>query len=917
MSMKKISSKIAAIIAATLAISCATVCHSENMEVEKVGFNESDIVLRFGVLSDIHMSGSWNIENSQKLLNNAYASLLNVAGKNADGSTRLDAVLIDGDLTDAMNSSGNVSRSDQKIHQNYVELAGFRDVTLKHFNKSNKTDNVAIIYANGNHDSAGGVALGDDLTADKSGFYSPKLMQKIISGYKWESAIPGKPSATAKEIADYNKEQIYAFDEKNGEYYEFFYGGDEYLGADGLDYGNRIVTVNGFSFITVEPMSYKSEYSAKTLEWLDSTLSGITGEKPDKPVFVATHPRVKNTVFANSSQSTSDIKSVLKKYPQVIIWGGHEHSALNRELAIWQGDFTAVDAGASHYGSASHFGYEDGNVPANAKDLTGYSGKEYRKLSQGHFVEVDSTGNVRISRIDFYNSNPEKGDVRIIGEPWIIPAPKEDLSHLQVYNLENRKASNTAPYFDNDAKLVLEGNDDALSVKVSFPAAKDDTRVISYFLTAKSDRKTLAKRELTSFYYDHADYSELEDHVYNFTVDEIPGNTEITFSVYGIDDFGAKTDTLEAKITLTSDSTIPYPSKEFDISKLNQNSWTSDENKGVFTKDVEFEGRKAVLIEKSPDNLDSSHQMIMNNHSTPMSGIEKTSYLVVDYYYSHNEESSAERAESMRWRFFIHADNYRQIDVTAKIQTNKWATAVIPLQKYMSDFEKDGYNIKQYKFDPFGTTPIGKLDDADKMYISGIRLVHDEPEKFTENGVVYVSDDGYIKGVSAIVYSDFSQAVDALPDDGGTVFLDGDIKIPSYDESKIKVVKIETAQKTEIKLTIGKAEIEANGKAQALDVPAQIIESRTMVPLRAIFEALGASVEWDDATKTVTSVKGDTTVKLTIGQASINVNGEDKALDVPAQIVDSRTLVPVRAIAESFGCDVAWDDATKTVTITK
>ena len=124
-------------------------------------------------------------------------------------------------------------------------------------------------------------------------------------------------------------------------------------------------------------------------------------------------------------------------------------------------------------------------------------------------------------------------------------------------------------------------------------------------------------------------------------------------------------------------------------------------------------------------------------------------------------------------------------------------------------------------------------------------------------------------------------------------------------------------EKTEIKLTIGKAEITTNGTAKALDVPAQIIDSRTMVPLRAIFEALGASVEWDDATKTVTSVKGDTTVKLTIGKAAITVNGADKALDVPAQIVDSRTLVPVRAIAESFGCEVGWDDATKTVTITK
>ena len=150
----------------------------------------------------------------------------------------------------------------------------------------------------------------------------------------------------------------------------------------------------------------------------------------------------------------------------------------------------------------------------------------------------------------------------------------------------------------------------------------------------------------------------------------------------------------------------------------------------------------------------------------------------------------------------------------------------------------------------------------------------------------------------------------------GTVALEpGEISVEWVAGEQPEEVVVE--EKTEIKLTIGNAEIITNGEAKALDVPAQIIESRTMVPLRAIFEALGASVEWDDATKTVTSVKGETTVKLTIGQASINVNGEDKALDVPAQIVDSRTLVPVRAIAESFGCDVAWDDATKTVTITK
>ena len=100
------------------------------------------------------------------------------------------------------------------------------------------------------------------------------------------------------------------------------------------------------------------------------------------------------------------------------------------------------------------------------------------------------------------------------------------------------------------------------------------------------------------------------------------------------------------------------------------------------------------------------------------------------------------------------------------------------------------------------------------------------------------------------------------------------------------------------------------------DVAPQIIESRTMVPLRAIFEALNATVDWDDATKTVKSTKGDTTISLTIGENKLIKNGEDKELDVPAQIIESRTLVPVRAISEAFDCKVDWEDSTKTVKIT-
>lgn len=110
--------------------------------------------------------------------------------------------------------------------------------------------------------------------------------------------------------------------------------------------------------------------------------------------------------------------------------------------------------------------------------------------------------------------------------------------------------------------------------------------------------------------------------------------------------------------------------------------------------------------------------------------------------------------------------------------------------------------------------------------------------------------------------------------------------------------------------------VKIDGNQIAFDVPPQLINSRTMVPLRAIFEALGASVEWNNDTQTVTSTKGDTTIKLTINKSVMYVNGNSVTLDSPACLVNGRTLVPVRAISEAFKCDVKWDDKTWIVYIT-
>lgn len=99
------------------------------------------------------------------------------------------------------------------------------------------------------------------------------------------------------------------------------------------------------------------------------------------------------------------------------------------------------------------------------------------------------------------------------------------------------------------------------------------------------------------------------------------------------------------------------------------------------------------------------------------------------------------------------------------------------------------------------------------------------------------------------------------------------------------------------------------------DVSPQNIEGRVLVPLRVIFEKLGAEVEWDQSSRTVLATKGVRTITLTIGSDIAWVDGRMVILDVPACIVQSRTLVPLRFISESLDAIVKWDSTTETVRI--
>ena len=106
-----------------------------------------------------------------------------------------------------------------------------------------------------------------------------------------------------------------------------------------------------------------------------------------------------------------------------------------------------------------------------------------------------------------------------------------------------------------------------------------------------------------------------------------------------------------------------------------------------------------------------------------------------------------------------------------------------------------------------------------------------------------------------------------------------------------------------------------NEQILTMDVPPIIKEGRTLVPLRAIFEALGAQVSWDAPTGKITGTKGNTLVVLHVGNKSASSNGNQITLDVAPQIINGRTMVPTRFVAESLGAKVEWNAATSTVSV--
>jgi hypothetical protein len=195
--------------------------------------------------------------------------------------------------------------------------------------------------------------------------------------------------------------------------------------------------------------------------------------------------------------------------------------------------------------------------------------------------------------------------------------------------------------------------------------------------------------------------------------------------------------------------------------------------------------------------------------------------------------------------------------------------------------------------------------------------------------VIKTDSSGGISGSSKYLFSADVQAATAkLTESSAGVKRSTVSMVAAKASSQDSIPKLLSAticggSQTIVTLQINNPKMTVNGTEQAIDEQGTkpiIKNNRTLVPIRAIIESMGGTIAWDATAKKVTLALGSTTMQLWIGNSTAKVNGKDIPIDkddakVVPEIINSRTMIPLRFVAEDLGCDVLWDAATKTVTI--
>lgn len=245
---------------------------------------------------------------------------------------------------------------------------------------------------------------------------------------------------------------------------------------------------------------------------------------------------------------------------------------------------------------------------------------------------------------------------------------------------------------------------------------------------------------------------------------------------------------------------------------------------------------------------------------------------------------------------------------------------------YSSDFEE--WSVSENNEFPLtnGKTQVYKtLTKADKGYDYTHKIKSISNQNIKKE-ILFENWKGSKVDVESGSYLRYDDTTVSISDDG--VYWK-DISLP-IGIDKVKQVRVDdsaitvVASDVELRYSIGgmeenavKTYVEIDNKILGFDTPPVTESDRTLVPLRFIFENLGADVDWDGGTQTATVTENNTSIRFSIDNVNASVDGKTKTMDVPARLINDKTLVPLRFLSEELGFNVDWDEENRLVTISK
>lgn len=257
--------------------------------------------------------------------------------------------------------------------------------------------------------------------------------------------------------------------------------------------------------------------------------------------------------------------------------------------------------------------------------------------------------------------------------------------------------------------------------------------------------------------------------------------------------------------------------------------------------------------------------------------------------------------------------------VSASAGTSMGDQVVETAQKYLgtpyrygsSEYTTATFDCSSYTKRVFGEKGIWLPRTSSDQFRQGVPVARDNLKVgdllfYTTNGKGTVSHVGIYTGGGKMVSASSSKGVsyaDAFSSSyWGPRYLGARRVIK---ETTVTVAAVPTA----------KANVTIDGEAKTFSTTPIIKKGTTLVPMKDLFESLGAEVYWNEEQRIATGVKGNTIVDIQIDDLWVTINGQAITLDQSVEIMDGRTMIPLKVVSEAFGSEVKWDPSTYTVHI--